>query len=73
MSPAPTTFRVIIQLIKPFLSGKTQKQFKIYGRNEKVWKEYLDQEIAEDQRTVEFGGTKLEKTNKLSKFLRGMQ
>lgn len=55
---APATFRVVMQLIKPFLSSRTQNIIWVFGRNEKTWGEYLDQEIDKEERRPEFGGTK---------------
>ncbi|ODM94176.1 SEC14-like protein 2 [Orchesella cincta] len=56
----PASFSVILDLLRPMLNKGTSDALKVYGYNQKQWKEYLDKEVSENQLTEEFGGTRPE-------------
>lgn len=56
--PAPPSFSIVLDLVRPMLNKPTRDALRIYSYNQREWKPVLDQEVSPDQRTREFGGTR---------------
>ncbi|OXA59719.1 hypothetical protein Fcan01_04675 [Folsomia candida] len=55
---SPSTFQVVMNLIRPLLTPSTRNAIKILGTNMNEWSNTLFAEIARDQLPEGFGGTR---------------